>query len=363
MVLRLLRLRKRFARREGVAPVATARDVAQRAGVSTSTVSHVSNDTRIVSDGVRRRVLEAMHELGYEPNAVARSLKTRRSHTVALIMSDIGNPFFTSVVRGVEDVLRAHGFTLILGNSDEDRGREEAYLRLLGAGRVDGLILAPAGDSYPYIDRLMQTKTALVFLDRVVAGSEVPAVLLDNSQAARMATQHLIALGHRRIGMVSGRPGISTTSERLAGYQAALVAAGIAYDPCLVAEGRSRLEDARHATSRLLELEERPTALVVANNLMTIGAVMAIEARGLDIPGDVALVGFDDAIWAEAFRPRLTTIAQPTYEIGRTAADLLMRRIESPTADVPARILLTGRLVIRESCGAKPGQRAGGAAA
>ncbi len=334
--------------------MATARDVARRAGVSISTVSHVTNGTRVVSDTLRERVQEAMQELGYEPNAVARSLKTRRSHTVALIAPDIGNPFFTSVVRGVEDVIEARGFTLILADTDEDPVREQAYLRLLGARHVDGLILAPAGDAYPYLDHLMRTSTALVFLDRFVPGPPVPAVLLDNEQAARMAVEHLVAVGHRRIGVIAGRAGISTTSERLAGYRLGLEAAGIDYDPRLVADGRSRVDDACQATARLLELEPRPTALLACNNLMTIGTVMAIHQHGLEVPGDIAVVGFDDASWADTFRPRLTTVAQPTYEFGRAAAELLMRRIESPGAPAPARILLPGRLIIRESSGVTP---------
>ncbi len=319
-----------------------------------STVSHVTNGTRVVSDELRARVQAAMHDLGYEPNLVARSLKTRRSHTIALILSDIGNSFFTSVVRGVEAVIGPRGYMLILGNSDEDATREEAYLRLLGAQRVDGLILAPSGDSYPYLERAMRTNPALVFVDRAVPGPAVPSVLLDNVEAARTATHHLISLGHRRVAMITGRSGISSTIERLLGYRAALDASGVPYDPSLVVDGQSRVEDARIAMGTLLGLDARPTALLVGNNLMTIGAVLAIDQHRLEIPRDVALVGFDDTAWAEAFHPRLTTIAQPTYEFGRTAAELLMRRIESPDTDVPARILLPGRLVIRESSGTGP---------
>ena len=332
--------------------MATARDVARLAGVSTSTVSHVLNGTRVVSDELRARVTDAAHELGYEANAVARSLKTRRSHTIALVTPDIGNPFFTSVVRGVEDVIGARGFTLILGNTAEDPHREEAYLRLLGAQRVDGLILVPTGERYAYLDRLMHTKTAVVMLDRVVSGPPVPAVVLDNADAARMATRHLLSLGHRRIGLVSGRMGISTSTERLAGYRMELELAGVPFDPALVVDGQSRLEDGWQATSQLLELPERPSALVVGNNLMTIGAVGAIEELGLRVPRDVALVGFDDAIWASVLHPRLTTVAQPTYELGRAAADLLMRRIDAPDVRVPLRTAMSGRLVIRDSCGA-----------
>ncbi|MFN8620982.1 MAG: LacI family DNA-binding transcriptional regulator [Chloroflexota bacterium] len=332
--------------------MATARDVAKRAGVSTSTVSHVVNGTRVVSDELRARVLQAMHDLGYEANAVARSLKTRRSHLVALVASDIGNPFFTAVVRGVEDVVTQRGYTLVLGSTGEDPHREEAYLRLLGAQRVDGLILAPAGDRYPYLDRIMHTRGAFVLLDRTLPGPNVPAVLLDNVDAARVATRHLLSLGHRRIGMVTGRAGISSTAERTDGYRIELAAAGLPFDPALVADGRSRLDDGRRATAQLLDLAERPTALVVANNLMTIGAVAAIEERGLCVPRDVAVVGFDDALWADVLHPRLTTIAQPTYELGRAAADLLLRRIETPDVHVPLRTAMSGRLIVRESCGA-----------
>jgi DNA-binding LacI/PurR family transcriptional regulator len=332
--------------------VATARDVAERANVSTSTVSHVMNGTRVVSDELRARVLAAAQELGYEANAVARSLKTRRSHTIALITPDIGNPFFTAVERGVEDVTTAHGYSLILCNSAEDPRREERYLRMLGAQRVDGLILASAGERYPYLDRVLQAKTAVVLLDRVLPGLPAPAVTLDNVDAARIATRHLVSLGHRRIGMVAPRHALSSATERIAGYRMELEVSGIPYDPELIADGRSLLEEARVAAGALLDLPERPTALIVGNNLMTLGAVAAIEARGLRIPEDIAIVGFDDAIWADVLHPRLTTIAQPTYELGRTAADLLLRRIETPDSLVPLRTAMSGRLLVRESCGA-----------
>lgn len=332
--------------------MATARDVAERASVSTSTVSHVMNGTRVVSDELRARVQAAAHDLGYEANAVARSLKTRRSHTIALITPDIGNPFFTAVERGVEDVTSARGYALILCNSADDPKREERYLRMLGAQRVDGLILASAGERYPYLDRVLQARTAIVLLDRVLPGLPVPAVTLDNVDAARIATRHLVALGHRRIGMVAPRADLSNSSERVAGYRMELEMSGIPFDPELIADGRSLLEDARVAAGTLMALPERPTAMIVGNNVMTLGTVAAIEARGLRIPEDIAIVGFDDAIWADVLHPRLTTIAQPTYELGRTAADLLLRRIETPDALVPQRTAMSGRLLIRESCGA-----------
>jgi LacI family transcriptional regulator len=338
--------------------VSTARDVAERAGVSTSTVSHVLNNTRWVSPDLRQRVLSAMQELNYEPNAVARSLKVKRSNTLGLIISDIGNPFFTAVVRGVEDVAQERGYTIILCNSDEDPAREAAYLRVLSARRVDGLILAPAGVRHDYLVRLARAHFPLVFLDREVPDMPMTSVLLENEVAAREGVRHLIRLGHRRIAMVSGRPLVTSTIDRIAGYRHALDEAGIPVDDRLIVSGDSRTEPARLASDAVLDVDPAPTAFFVANNLMTIGAVAAIHARGLAIPRDIALVGFDDFSWADVFRPRLTTVAQPTYELGRTAAELLVARIASEPETPPERIVLPGRLVVRESSGTTPGRAA-----
>jgi LacI family transcriptional regulator len=345
-------LRNRFAvRSEGLETLATVKDVARRAGVSTSTVSHVLNETRWVSDELRRRVLDASDELGFEPNAVARSLKIKRSFTIGLVISDIGNPFFTAVVRGVEDMAQGAGYTVILGNSDEDPDKEEAYLRILSAKRIDGLILAPTGQTHDYLRRLVGTGFPLVLLDRIVPELSAPAVLLDNQAAARDAVEHLITLGHRTIGMVAGKPHISSTVDRLAGYRQALEEAGIAFDEGLVVSGGSQIDAARRATGALLERRNRPSALFVANNLMTIGAVAAIEDHDLLVPDDVAVVGFDDFPWANVFRPTLTCVAQPTYELGRAAAELVLRAIDG-TSDASEQIVLHGELIVRESSGA-----------
>ena len=337
----------------------TLRDVARRAGVSTSTVSHVLNGTRPVSEELRRRVLDAMHELGYEPNAVARSLKVNRSNTIGLIISDISNPFFTAVVRGVEDVAQARGYTVILCNSDEDVAKETTYLKVLRSKRVDGLILAPAGRPHEYLRNLVKADFPLVFLDRDIEGLGVAAVLLDNEGAARQAVRHLVDLGHRRIGMITGRPSISTTTERLAGYLAALREAGLPVDERLIVSGGSSIEGGRAAANALLDLDPRPTAIFSANNLMTIGALVAIDARGLSIPEDIALVGFDDFPWSGVLRPRLTTVAQPTYELGRMAAEVLLRRLAGSRSEPPERVVLPGKLTVRESCGARPEVRQG----
>ncbi len=332
--------------------MATTRDVARRAGVSASTVSHVLNATRFVSDDLRQRVRHAMDELGYEPNAVARSLKVNRSATVGLLISDISNPFFTELVRSVEDVAQANGYTVILCNTDENPANEETYLRELRARRVDGLLVTPTSGPHDYLGKLAHTRFPIVFLDRDAGSLPVPTVLLDNEAAAYAAVRHLLGLGHSRIEAVVGRPLISTTTERLEGYLRALGDADVAVDERLIVNGWSRIDGGAAATDTLMTLEERPTALFSGNNLMTIGALGALEAHGLVVPDDVALVGIDDFPWASVLRPQLTTVAQPTYELGSTAAELLLGLMRGTGQGHAQRVVLPGRLIVRESCGA-----------
>ncbi len=332
----------------------TVRDVARRAGVSTSTVSHVLNRTRFVSDDLRDRVLAAMHELEYHPNAAARMLSLKRSHALGLIVSDIRNPFFASITRGVEDVAQEHGYTVVLCNSDEDLVKETACLKTLQSGQVDGVLLASAGVADEHVTRLVQAGYPVVLVDRDLPELGAPAVLLDNEGAAYSAVRHLIERGHQRIGMLSGRASISTTTERVAGYQHALSEAGLELDARLVISGESTSEGGVAATHALLDLEPPPTAIFSGNNLMSIGALSAIASRGLTVPDDVAMVGFDDFPfpWSDAFRPHLTTVAQPTYELGRCAAEILVQMLEGSLTRPEPRTVLEGKLVIRESSGA-----------
>jgi LacI family transcriptional regulator len=335
----------------------TVQDVARHAGVSVATVSYVLNGTRFVSAGLRERVLAAVRELHYEPNAAARTLRSNRSHTLGLILPDLRNPFFTEALRGVEDVAEAHGYTVLLANSDEDPRREATHLRVLRGKHIDGLILAPAGALYPDLEQLVEERFPLVLLDRDLAGLGASAVMLDNRAAARAAVEHLIRLGHQRVGMIAGRPPISSTVDRQRGYRRALEQAGVPFDEQLVATGGSTIEGGAAAVRALLELPSPPTAIFAANNLMTIGAVMALERHGLSIPRDIALVGFDDFAWADVFRPRLTTVAQPLYELGRAAAELVLKQL-AREEDGPRRVLLAGTLVVRDSSGAPEWLRA-----
>lgn len=337
--------------------MATVRDVALRAGVSTSTVSHVLNRTRFVSEAARDRVLAAMRELDYAPNAAARMLTLKRSNAIGLIVSDIRNPFFASVARGVEDVAQGHGYTLVLCNSDEDIRRETACLKALQTRQVDGIVLASAGVADAYVTRLVHAGFPIVLVDRELPELGIPAVLLDNEEGAYRAVTHLVARGHTRIGMISGRRSISTTTERVAGYRRALQEAGVEPESGLVISGESTSEGGTQAANALLDLVPGPTAIFSGNNLMSIGGLQAIVSRGLSVPDDVAMVGFDDFPfpWSDAFRPHLTTVAQPTYELGRRAAEMLVQGLRGQRSQSAERVVLEGKLLVRESSGAPGG--------
>src|SRR6266700_212581 len=330
----------------------TIKDVAAHAAVSVATVSAVLNANKYVSPELERRVRASIAVLGYERNSLAQSLKTQTSLTIGLIISDIANPFFTSVVRGVEDVANQQNYSLILGNTDENPEKEKSYIRLLESKRVDGLILAATAGSHEYLQSLPTQHLPLVTLDRSLFEWGIDSVLVDNVAGARKAVEHLIQLGHRRIGMVTGIAGITTTRERFSGYQSALEAHHIAIDASLIAEADSRIEGGKQAALQLLtQNNARPTALFAMNGLMVIGILQALEELGLRCPEDIALVGFDDFVWSSVLHPRLTVVRQPTYEIGQKAALLLFERLKR--RDAPAQeVRLQPQLIIRESSGA-----------
>lgn len=331
---------------------ATIKDVAAHAAVSVATVSAVLNGNKYVSSELAERVRKSIQQLGYERNSMARGLKTQTSHTIGLIISDIANPFFTSVVRGVEDVANTRNYSLILGNTDEDLKKEKSYIRLLESKRADGLIVAVTAGSHEYLHAWPARHLPLVSIDRSLFALGIDSVLVDNVAGAYKAVEHLITLGHRRIGIVTGIPGITTTEERFTGYKQALVAHGIPFDPTLVATADSRVEGGERGALQLLSQDAtRPTAFFVMNGLMVIGALQAITKAGLRCPQDIALVGFDDFEWAAVMHPRLTTVRQPTYEIGQRAAQLLFERLEQRDS-APQEVRLLPQLIIRESCGA-----------
>ncbi len=336
----------------------TLHDVAKAAGVSIATVSATINQSAYVSPELQERVRKAVAELGYHPDAIARSLKKRSTQTLGLIISDITNPFFTALVRGIEDGANARGYALILCNTDERLEKEQAYLHLLRSRRVDGLIMAPAGGVDDYHGFFVQAKTPLVFIDRRIPTVPADAVVVDNTSGARQVVEYLTRLGHRRIGAITGLPQISTTHERVEGYRSALEGAGLSVDPALMQCGNSRLEGGHRAALTLLALPRRPTAIFATNNVMAIGLMRAVAERGLRCPEDISVACFDDFEWASVFRPRLTTVAQPTYDMGARAAEVLFARLDGSLTGGPKEILLSPTLMIRDSCAAPPPEEA-----
>ncbi|MER5750959.1 LacI family DNA-binding transcriptional regulator [Streptomyces sp. NPDC002088] len=333
----------------------TMADVARSAGVSVATVSHVLNDTRPVLPHTRRAVLDAMDELGYTPNTLARSLVTSRTRSIGLAVSAISNPYFTEILQGVEAGALEHGYSLLIADPHDDPEHERKVVQLLHERRVDGMIVAPSAEPGELVTYLARHHVPTVFLDRVIG---VPAdgaprfdqVCAENAEPVTRLVTHLAGLGHRRIALVAGVPGLSTTSERIAGYRHGLATAGLPHDERLVAHGDSATEAAERATATLLSLAAPPTALVTANNAMTIGALRALRERGLSVPEDIALCCFDDFAWADLFSPQLTAIAQPSREIGAEAVRVLLERLAAP--DRPARtVRLPCTFVHRTSCG------------
>jgi LacI family transcriptional regulator len=323
-------------------------DVAAVARVSPATVSRVLNGKQDVAADLRHRVLAAVTELGYRRNGPARSLRTRAAMVLGLIISDITNPFFTAVVRGAEDQAQLAGFSVVLANADEGLAKEARYLEVAAAEQMAGVLLSPASARRTSIGALLERGIPVVTIDRRLTGVPVDSVTVDNHQAARKAGQHLIAQGCRRVAIVAGPVQTTTGASRLAGYRAALRAAGHAADPSLVAYADFRTEGGYAATRQLLQQRQPPDGLLFANNLMTVGGLQAIAEAGLAIPGDIAVVAFDDDIWAAALTPPLTVVAQPTYEIGQTAAQLLLRRVDGDKSP-PRHVVLRSELIVRAS--------------
>ncbi|HEX6444152.1 MAG TPA: LacI family DNA-binding transcriptional regulator [Streptosporangiales bacterium] len=325
----------------------TIRDVAARADVSPATVSRVLNGRVEVRADLRERVLAAVAEMGYRPNGPARSLRTRATTVFGIIITDVQNPFFTSMVRGIEDTAQRAGYSVVLANSDEDPEKEQRYLEVAAAEQMAGVVLAPAQSNSRRLETLLDRGMPVVTVDRRLRGAPVDSVTVNNHKAAHDATTHLIERGRRRIAIIAGLLKTTTGSRRLAGYKAALKEAGLPVDDELVVPADFRLEGGYAATKDLLG-RARPDALFASNNLMTIGALQALSEAGVAIPDDVAVVGFDDISWATALRPPLTAVKQPTYEIGCRAAELLLDRVAGDDAP-PRHLVLPAELVVRGS--------------
>jgi LacI family transcriptional regulator len=334
--------------------MATMADVARRAGVSVSTVSHVVNGTRFVSDAARRQVTDAIRDTGYTPNTIARSLVTASTQSLGLAISAISNFYFTDLVSAIESSARAAGYTLLLADTHDDPEEELRVVRALHQRRVDGVLLAPAtGPRGAGLRYLTGLNVPAVLVDRC-ASPRFDQVGTENVAPMAHLVRHLAERGHRRIALISGLAKLSTTAERVRGYREGLRAAGLPYEPGLVADGGSHADRAAPAVDRLLGRTDPPTALVVGNNHMTIGAMRALRRRGVRVPDDLAVASFDDFEWADTFAPRLTTIAQPIHAIGAEAVGLLLARLADP-ARRPRTIRLPATFMHRDSCGCGPG--------
>jgi LacI family transcriptional regulator len=332
--------------------MATIKDVAREAQVSTATVSATLNNSAYVSPDLRARVLAAVERLDYAPSAVAQSLKKGRTGLLALVVADVTNPFFISLINAVETAADARGYSLMLCNSDERFDLEQQYLRRIRARRCDGLILAPCGEpaAYePFDPSLLPAPTVLI--DRVIESWPTDSVSLDNVSAALQATNYILDLGHRRIGAITGPRHVSTGADRHAGFMQAMVARGLTPDPQHIRSGDYREDRAFSVAREILRQPDRPTAFFVANNLMLIGLMRAIAEAGLNCPSDISVVSMDDFIWVNAFRPRLTTVSQPMAEMGAEAVRLLNERLSGATEDPPHRVVMQPTLNVRESCG------------
>lgn len=306
--------------------MATISDVASRAGVSTATVSRALNGKSTVDPELAARVLAAAEELGYQPNGPARNLRRQEAAVVALIISDVENPFFTAIARGVEDVAHTVGYSVVLCNSDENAEKERRYVDVAIQERAAGVIISPTPTA-TNVDQLINRGTPLVAVDRPLLDRTSDTVLVDTRVAAREATEHLLAQGYERVGCITGPPGVRTADDRLAGYRDALRYANIRPSPSLVRRTEFRAAGAERACGELLEQADPPDALLVANSAMAVGVLSALRSHGSRLGPDVGIVAFDDVPWAGLVDPPLTVVAQPAYEIGSVAAQLLLARI------------------------------------
>jgi LacI family transcriptional regulator len=329
----------------------TIRDVAKLAGVAPITVSRVINDSEEVNPATRQRVKKAVEELNYVPNILAKSLRSKRSHTIALVVSDVTNPFYTTIARGVEDTAAQSGFHVILCNTDENPDKEANYINILLQRRVDGIIISPTTDNRKQLASLKRQQVPCVLIDRQVPGCKSDVVRCDSREGARRLIWHLLHLDHRRIAMISGPRGISTADDRVEGYCQALRERGLPVEERLIKRGGYKQTSGYQLTQELLKDQPRPTAIFAANNFIAVGALQALREAGLNVPEDMALVCFDDIPQASLIYPFLTVVAQPAYEMGKVAAELLLERLAGKRNRKVREVMLETELIVRKSCG------------
>jgi LacI family transcriptional regulator len=338
--------------------MATIRDVARKARVSVGTVSHVFSGVIPVSPELRSRVIAVANQLNFNPSHVARSLSVKRTNTLGMVITDITNPFFPQVVRGAEDVALRQDYLLITINTNEQLDRERQVLSVLRSRRVDGILLvvAPNGGDVAHIRTTLEADIPIVCIDRVPSGITLDSVSVDNVKGAQSCVRHLIEQGHRRIAIITGSLSLENAQGRLRGYHLALRAAGIEPDPYLTMKGDFREATGYRLGKELLLRHDRPTAVFLSNGVMTMGFLRALYETGQTCPGDIAFATFDDPQPAAIFRPQITAVAQPAYEIGSAAAELLIQRVQGKVkSSKRLAIRLEPELRIRESSSGRMG--------
>jgi DNA-binding LacI/PurR family transcriptional regulator len=325
------------------------KDIAEAAGVSTATVSRVLSGKQNVRPEVKSKVLEVVHRFNYSPNRAARSLRSKKSSMIGLIVADIQNPFFASVCRAVEDVAQAHNFSIILCNTDENPKKEQLYLELMHNENAAGVIISPTGKLAKNFSENLADHSPMVVIDRKVEGVSVDSVLIDNFSAARTLTNHLLQHGYTRIAGLFGAGSI-TGKERLMGFNSAFEEAGQGISEELVIELPAKADEGHVAATRLLELKNPPEAILTSSGLLASGVFKAIRDKEIPVPDKIAFATFDESPWTSMIRPAITVIEQPTYAIGQTAGEMLFKRITDPQR--PTRqVVLSSKLIVRNSCG------------
>jgi len=329
----------------------TMKDIAREAGVSINTVSRALNGKPDVNEDTKKRILEIADRLNYVPNFLAKGLVTKNTRTIGVIVSDNANPFFARMIKGIEDYARSRGYNIILCNTDERYEKEEEAVRLLREKRVDGLLitLTPAQKERTDILELKRTGVPFVLLNRHMDDIMTDYVINDNVYGAYLAVSHLAKLGHKRIGYISGPSQISSVRERLEGYRKALFENNIEFDNSLVKGSNLKMEGGYRLMKEFLELENRPTAVFTYSDFLAIGALKALKEAKLQVPKDIALVGYDDIEFSSLLEVPLTTVHQPRYRIGEEGAKILINRIEGKDSEGLHQIILKPELVIRES--------------
>jgi LacI family transcriptional regulator len=330
---------------------ATIHDVAQAAGVSVGTASRVLSGHPSTSADSRRRVQAAATELGYRPNARARSLRKAHTDTVGLLIPDVRNPFFADIAHNAERTALDHGLSTLLCNANESTQQQDRYLDLLYAQRVDGIIVAPQGDGSGALREIVDLKVPTVFVDRTIAGIDVPSVTSDNRAGIAQAIEHLASLGHARMGLVSGPSQTSTGRERLDAFRAAVAAHGLDVDPRLVHPGDYQSIGGVCGARALLDLPHPPTAIIAADSLMTFGVLDALQERNDKVGEELSVIGYDDVVAYRWLTPQLTVVAHDPARMGSTAIDMLVDVLNGKHVEP---VVLESALIVRNSTGPAP---------